>query len=192
MTARRSSPMSSSSDVVRIFDTTLRDGEQSPGYGMTAPEKLEVARQLDRLGVDIIEAGFPTLAGRPRGGPRHRRRPSTRRSRRCARVTTATSSRREALRARRATRVSTSSSPRARSTWSEAGMTGAGPRAEAGDSVRTRASSSTTWSSPPRTRRAPTSSSSRARVRAASRPARPRQHPGHRRLHRSPRSTARF
>ena len=42
-----------------IFDTTLRDGEQSPGCSMTADEKLRMARQLDRLGVDVIEAGFP-------------------------------------------------------------------------------------------------------------------------------------
>jgi 2-isopropylmalate synthase len=44
---------------VRIFDTTLRDGEQSPGCSMTASEKLRMARQLERLGVDILEAGFP-------------------------------------------------------------------------------------------------------------------------------------
>jgi 2-isopropylmalate synthase len=44
---------------IRIFDTTLRDGEQAPGYGMTADQKLEVAVQLGRLGVDVIEAGFP-------------------------------------------------------------------------------------------------------------------------------------
>jgi 2-isopropylmalate synthase len=44
---------------VRVFDTTLRDGEQSPGATMTSKEKLEIARQLARLGVDIIEAGFP-------------------------------------------------------------------------------------------------------------------------------------
>jgi 2-isopropylmalate synthase len=48
-----------SSDLVRIFDTTLRDGEQSPGCSMNLPEKLQLARQLERLGVDIIEAGFP-------------------------------------------------------------------------------------------------------------------------------------
>src|SRR3954453_1288442 len=47
---------------VRIFDTTLRDGEQSPGATMTAVEKLEVARALARLGVDVIEAGFPAAA----------------------------------------------------------------------------------------------------------------------------------
>ena len=47
---------------VRIFDTTLRDGEQSPGWTMTAIEKLKMARQLDALGVDIIEAGFPVAS----------------------------------------------------------------------------------------------------------------------------------
>nr|ACG24230.1 2-isopropylmalate synthase B [Zea mays] len=46
-------------NYVRIFDTTLRDGEQSPGATMTSAQKLVVARQLARLGVDIIEAGFP-------------------------------------------------------------------------------------------------------------------------------------
>ncbi len=46
-------------DQVRIFDTTLRDGEQSPGISLDVPEKLEIAEQLARLGVDIIEAGFP-------------------------------------------------------------------------------------------------------------------------------------
>jgi 2-isopropylmalate synthase len=44
---------------VTVFDTTLRDGEQAPGCSMTVPEKLRLARQLDRLGVDVIEAGFP-------------------------------------------------------------------------------------------------------------------------------------
>jgi 2-isopropylmalate synthase len=47
------------SDHVKIFDTTLRDGEQSPGCSMTVAEKLRMAKQLERLGVDIIEAGFP-------------------------------------------------------------------------------------------------------------------------------------
>ena len=45
-------------DRVTIFDTTLRDGEQSAGAGLTTQEKLEIAKQLDRLGVDVIEAGF--------------------------------------------------------------------------------------------------------------------------------------
>src|SRR4029079_18622263 len=44
---------------VKIFDTTLRDGEQSPGISLNKQEKLEIAHQLSRLGVDIIEAGFP-------------------------------------------------------------------------------------------------------------------------------------
>jgi 2-isopropylmalate synthase len=46
-------------DTVRIFDTTLRDGEQSPGFSMNREEKLRLALQLERLGVDVIEAGFP-------------------------------------------------------------------------------------------------------------------------------------
>src|SRR5918997_6631860 len=46
-------------DRVLIFDTTLRDGEQSPGISLNTAEKLEIAHQLARLGVDVIEAGFP-------------------------------------------------------------------------------------------------------------------------------------
>ncbi|MHB1376726.1 MAG: 2-isopropylmalate synthase, partial [Candidatus Humimicrobiaceae bacterium] len=42
-----------------IFDTTLRDGEQAPGMHLNVKEKLEIARQLQKLNVDIIEAGFP-------------------------------------------------------------------------------------------------------------------------------------
>ncbi len=49
----------SEKDRVRIFDTTLRDGEQSPGISLNKNEKLEIAHQLGRLGVDVIEAGFP-------------------------------------------------------------------------------------------------------------------------------------
>jgi 2-isopropylmalate synthase len=44
---------------IQVFDTTLRDGEQAPGFSMTAAEKLRLAQQLDKLGVDVIEAGFP-------------------------------------------------------------------------------------------------------------------------------------
>src|SRR6187397_1673353 len=53
--------MSTRSDAnrVHIFDTTLRDGEQSPGISLNTAEKVEIALQLARLGVDIIEAGFP-------------------------------------------------------------------------------------------------------------------------------------
>ena len=49
----------SSQPRVMIFDTTLRDGEQSPGATMTHDEKLEIAGLLDEMGVDVIEAGFP-------------------------------------------------------------------------------------------------------------------------------------
>ena len=49
-------------NYVRIFDTTLRDGEQSPGATLTSAEKLEIARGLVRLGVDVIEAGFPAAS----------------------------------------------------------------------------------------------------------------------------------
>src|SRR5258707_15555326 len=51
--------MGDSMDVVRIFDTTLRDGEQSPGFSMNTEEKIRMAKQLAALNVDVIEAGFP-------------------------------------------------------------------------------------------------------------------------------------
>jgi len=50
--------MSEKTRRIKIFDTTLRDGEQSPGCSMNIGEKLRMAEQLDRLGVDVIEAGF--------------------------------------------------------------------------------------------------------------------------------------
>jgi 2-isopropylmalate synthase len=49
-------------NYVTIFDTTLRDGEQSPGATLTSAEKLEIAHGLARLGVDVIEAGFPAAS----------------------------------------------------------------------------------------------------------------------------------
>jgi 2-isopropylmalate synthase len=49
-------------EYIRIFDTTLRDGEQTPGVSLTPEEKLEIAIQLDKLGVDVIEAGFPSAS----------------------------------------------------------------------------------------------------------------------------------
>ncbi|MBU4385409.1 MAG: 2-isopropylmalate synthase, partial [Actinobacteria bacterium] len=49
-------------DRAFIFDTTLRDGEQSPGISLGVREKIEVAEQLQRLGVDVIEAGFPATS----------------------------------------------------------------------------------------------------------------------------------
>jgi 2-isopropylmalate synthase len=45
-----------------IFDTTMRDGEQSPGASMTKEDKLRIARQLERMRVDVIEAGFPAAS----------------------------------------------------------------------------------------------------------------------------------
>jgi len=50
------------SEWVKIFDTTLRDGEQSPGFSMNVAEKIRVARKLETLGVDVIEAGFPVAS----------------------------------------------------------------------------------------------------------------------------------
>jgi len=58
MTSESTSPSAQSERVI-IFDTTLRDGEQSPGCSMTTPEKLRVAEVLEAMGVDVIEAGFP-------------------------------------------------------------------------------------------------------------------------------------
>jgi 2-isopropylmalate synthase len=52
----------SMSERVQIFDTTLRDGEQAPGFSLRPEEKLQLARQLDALGVDVIEAGFPVAS----------------------------------------------------------------------------------------------------------------------------------
>src|SRR5215212_702513 len=46
-------------ELIKIFDTTPRDGEQSPGCSMNLPEKIRLARALEALGVDVIEAGFP-------------------------------------------------------------------------------------------------------------------------------------
>ena len=54
-----STASNSNKERVFIFDTTLRDGEQSPGISLNAAEKVEIAQQLARLGVDVIEAGFP-------------------------------------------------------------------------------------------------------------------------------------
>ncbi|MEM3103539.1 MAG: hypothetical protein QXL93_02545, partial [Candidatus Nitrosocaldus sp.] len=53
---------SNSTDYVRIYDTTLRDGEQTPGVTLTPEDKLLIAIQLDKLGVDVIEAGFPIVS----------------------------------------------------------------------------------------------------------------------------------
>ncbi|HEU4984217.1 MAG TPA: 2-isopropylmalate synthase, partial [Nitrososphaera sp.] len=52
----------SGAQKVRIFDTTLRDGEQSPGVTVTPEQKVHIAQKLDELGVDAIEAGFPVVS----------------------------------------------------------------------------------------------------------------------------------
>ena len=49
----------SDKDKVFIFDTTMRDGEQSPGASMSVEEKIQISRVFDEMGIDIIEAGFP-------------------------------------------------------------------------------------------------------------------------------------
>ena len=55
---------------VYIFDTTMRDGEQSPGASMSLEEKIQIARVFDELGIDIIEAGFPIASpGEAIGNP---------------------------------------------------------------------------------------------------------------------------
>jgi len=59
MMDRDTRALMSEADRVRVFDTTLRDGEQSPGISLNTQEKVEIAQQLARLGVDVIEAGFP-------------------------------------------------------------------------------------------------------------------------------------
>ena len=59
---RRTTLNTMNKNRVIIFDTTLRDGEQCPGASMNLREKMEVARQLARLKVDVIEAGFPVIS----------------------------------------------------------------------------------------------------------------------------------
>jgi 2-isopropylmalate synthase len=54
--------MSENGNKIRIFDTTLRDGEQSPGVSITPEQKVQIAIKLDQLGVDAIEAGFPIVS----------------------------------------------------------------------------------------------------------------------------------
>ncbi|HML48427.1 MAG TPA: 2-isopropylmalate synthase, partial [Clostridia bacterium] len=54
--------MTQSNNRILVFDTTLRDGEQTPGVNLNLSEKLEIARQLEALGVDVIEAGFPAAS----------------------------------------------------------------------------------------------------------------------------------
>ena len=108
----------SEQDRVVIFDTTLRDGEQSPGATMTHEEKLEVAELLDTMGVDIIEAGFPIASdGDFAGGARDRQAHQERRGLRPrARGAQGHRPRRRGAQARQAAAASTPSSPPRRCT----------------------------------------------------------------------------
>jgi isopropylmalate/homocitrate/citramalate synthase len=96
---------------VIIFDTTLRDGEQSPGIALNTEEKLEIAGQLARLGVDVIEAGFPAASDGDFAAVQAV-------ARQVPEPTTATSMPPGRRCRRRNGRVSTSSWPRRRCTWS--------------------------------------------------------------------------
>ncbi len=165
-------------DQVRIFDTTLRDGEQAPGFSLRPSEKLQLARQLDALGVDIIEAGFPIASPADAEAvrtDRHRDAPPG---------------------DRRAWRAATEADLE-RAAWAiEPAAAGPhphlhrhvrpAPAGEAADDARAvprdrrrlgalRARSTpSTWSSRPRTRRAAISTSCAASSKPSSRPARPR------------------
>ncbi len=104
---------------IQVFDTTLRDGEQSPGIALQPYEKAEIAEQLERLGVDVIEAGFAGASpGRSRRRPRSRRsrRPADRRVAGAVRAGRTSTPQPRRLRAP-AARASTSFSRPARSTW---------------------------------------------------------------------------
>ena len=142
---------------IRIFDTTLRDGEQSPGCSMNLAEKLTLARQLERLGVDVIEAGFPIAsegdfeAVRAIAGELRRRRSVAG----LARTSQADIERAGRALERAAGRASTPSSRPATSTCSTS-CGWAASRCSRRSTARCarRAASPTTSSSPPRTRRA--------------------------------------
>ena len=165
------------SNRVYIFDTTLRDGEQSPGCSMTVPEKLRMARKLVELGVDILEAGFPIASDGDfeavravsrefrvgRGGGTRPRLHARRRARRP-----------------RARRRPTAAHPHLHRHQRHP------PEVQAEEDARSRcsttrwrpsswrAATSTTWSSRPRTRRAPTRRTWRRCPRRWWRPARAR------------------
>jgi 2-isopropylmalate synthase len=144
---------------VLIFDTTLRDGEQSPGCSMTQPEKLRVARALAELGVDVIEAGFPAAS---RGDweavreiAREVRGPVIAGLARCNRedIDKAWSAVREAGRPRLHVFLATSAIHREH----KLGMAKEQIIHTAVEGCATRAASAPTWSSRPRMRRAPSS-----------------------------------
>ena len=152
-----------SSRRIAVFDTTLRDGEQSPGIALRPHEKAEIAAQLERLGVDVIEAGFAAvLAGDFEGVRAVARRCGTPPSRRCARTAARTSTPPPRRSPTRRGRGSTSSSRRARSTWRRSSASTPDEVVDAGAawSSPTPAAASTRSSSRARTRPAPTPRSS--------------------------------
>ena len=106
-------------DKLIIFDTTLRDGEQSPGASMTKDEKLRIARQLERLKVDVIEAGFAASSNGDFEAVQAIAHcdPGIDRSARCRAPTTATSRAPPRRSRARSARASTPSSPPRRCTW---------------------------------------------------------------------------
>ena len=150
-------------DTVEIFDTTLRDGEQSPGAAMTAATRLKIARMLDEAGVDTIEAGFPISNERCVRERQSRSRNERRQRARCgagALHGEPISRRRPVPLQARAGRASTSlSQPRrcicgisSESAPQRAVEMAIGRRCDA------RVPIATTWSSRPKTRRGPTRS----------------------------------
>src|SRR6516162_1466335 len=97
--------MSKDSTRVAIFDTTLRDGEQAPGFSLEVPAKVQMARALDALGVDVIEAGFPIASPADADAVAHAR------LRRCPAAGSATSTKPRVRSPRRSASASTRFSP---------------------------------------------------------------------------------
>ena len=143
---------------VYIFDTTLRDGEQSPGCSMTVPEKLRMARKLVELGVDILEAGFPDrlrrrFRSRRRGQPRISLGPGGRAG---ARQHGRCRARRQVAEERQAPAHPHLHRHQRHSSEVQAEeIAAAGSGRSRGRRRLWRATIPTTWNSPPKTRRAP-------------------------------------
>ena len=185
-------PMATS-DVL-IFDTTLRDGEQAPGNSLTPEEKLRLARQLDALGVDIIEAGFPAASEGDYRSVREIaaevRRPVIAALARC--YGAGHRPRRRGARPAPSGPGSTSSSRPPTSTCGRSsGWAGTRWSSGPGPPSAGRGGTPTTWSSPPRTRAGPIPTSSAGWCRPRSRRAPPRSTSPTPSATRCPRSTPR-